>query len=75
VPVLVPPVPAEPEPVLTDRLETEDGAVGCAAATPQTLQYPSSMVPLHPGWVHLIAGVVIVGLRFGAGAAPPAGSR
>lgn len=46
------------------------GSGAAPAGDPQTLQYPSSIAPGHPGWVQPAAagGVVIAVLRSGAGA-------
>jgi hypothetical protein len=35
-----------------------EGAEG-AAAIPQTSQYPPSITPLQPGWVHLVVAAFI----------------
>src|SRR6185312_9560826 len=70
-PPVLPPVPAEAgdEPRSWSAAVTSTGA----AAIPQTVQYPSSMVPPQPGWVQVAGAAgaaVAAGAAAGAAAIP-----
>jgi hypothetical protein len=66
------PEPVRVEPVLTRPLPAPPPAA--APAMPQTLQYPSSIVPAQLGWVHLPLGVVVGPLGAATGTAAGAGA-
>jgi hypothetical protein len=42
-----------------DAAGTAPGTAEGAAAIPQTSQYPPSITPLQPGWVHLVVAAFI----------------
>src|SRR5215472_2680864 len=63
------PVPPDPEPPVAVVAAT--GAWPAAGASPQTLQYPSSIVPAHPGRLHAPA---VAGAWPAAGALAAAGA-